>query len=200
MILTPIITCKLVIFQYKTNYIDNYIKYFSLIDKNIVILKPNFTLYEFKIASYDADGYIYPGGSSDVYNLKSKYWDYVNLSFNQNKPIFGICNGFHHIIKKLNLYHPYEICKVKTNIIIKNRIHNHKWCTKFKPKGFNKTSFTFNNKTYINTIQNDRIYATVYHPEKVIQCNFKVNDCKSLYRIAMKDLIKFSNVLKCNKK
>lgn len=198
MILIPCIKSKLVIFQYKTNYIDNYLKYFGLIDNNIVILKSNFTLNEFKIASENADGYIYPGGSSDMNNLNSKYWEYVNLSFNKNKAIFGICNGFHHIIKKNNLFHPFELCNMKTNIIIKNRIHNHKWCTKIKPKHFNTTDFIFNNKTYINTIQNNRIYATIYHPEKIFQCNFNINACKNLYKIAMKDLVKFSNVLKCN--
>lgn len=195
----PLISGKLVTFQYKTNFIGNYIKFFSYIDDDIVVLKPNFTLDEFKIAAYNSSGFILPGGSSLVHNRQSKYWEYTNLVFQENKPIIGICNGFHHILKYLNINHPFDRCMVKGNLIINNKIHNHQWCTQQPPINFKYTTFTYKNVTYIETFFNDRIYATVYHPEKILQCNYKVNNCKALSEVSYKDLIKFAQVLKCHK-
>jgi imidazoleglycerol phosphate synthase glutamine amidotransferase subunit HisH len=193
----PLIMGKLVIFQYKNDYIGNYLNYFSYIDNNIAVLKYNFTLQEYKRITKDTDGFIYPGGSSDIYNSNSKYWDYVNLSFNENKPIFGICNGFHHILKKLNANHPFDLCWIKTNLLINNKIHNHRWCTKIPPKNFNYKTFKYKNQTFIESIRNKRIYATVYHPEKFIQCDYKLNNCRKISDISIKDLVKFTKLLKC---
>lgn len=195
----PIIGGKLVIFQYKNNYIGNYVQFFSHIDENIIVLEPDFTIEEFNNAATNATGFILPGGTSLVHNKQSKYWEYTNLVFQQNKPIIGICNGFHHILKHLNINHPFDRCMLKGNLIINNKIHNHQWCTQQPPKNFNYTTFTHNNKTYIETFYNDKLYATIYHPEKIMQCNYKVNNCKELGKVAYSDLVKFAQVLKYKK-
>lgn len=194
--LLPLIASKLVIFQYKYDNIDNYIKYFNYIDEDIVILRHHFTDSEFKRAAHNASGFILPGGSSNVQNEKSQYWKYVNKVFEENKPIVGICNGLHHILKKIDKLHQFRYCNVKKNLIIDGKIHNHKLCTEVLPSHKNNyTTFMHKNVTYIETYSSKRIYATVYHPEKIMQCNFKFNNCKKLNNIAFKDIVKFTRIL-----
>lgn len=194
----PLITGKLVIFQYKTNNIDNYIKYFKYIDKDIEILGPKFTDSDFKQAAKNATGFIIPGGSSNVFNEKSKLWDYVNRVFDENKPIVGICNGFHHILKKLDKDHQFKFCNIKTNLIIDGKIHNHKLCSdNFLSHQLDDhfTTFKYKNATYLETFSDKNIYATVYHPEKTMQCNNRFNNCKRLNDIAFEDIVKFTKAL-----
>lgn len=194
----PFITSKLVIFQYKTNNIDNYIKFFKYIDEDIEVLGPHFTDDEFTMAANNATGFIIPGGSSSVFNEKSKLWSYVNKVFEENKPMVGICNGFHHILKKLDKLHQFTYCNIKKNLIIDGKIHNHNLCSeKFlsHQKDDHFTTFQYKNVTYLETYSDINIYATVYHPEKIMQCNNRFNNCKKLNEIAFKDIVRFARVL-----
>lgn len=163
----------LILKDHKKSNITNYIYLFSKNNTNEIYI-----INELKdinlnalIEYYEIDGIIFPGGSSNISNKNTKYWNYVNQSIASGKPIFGICAGFQHIIK----YYFPNLLQTECfayNILLKHSIHNHKWCVPnsyydlLETEFHTMSTFIYNNKTYIETVINNQIIGTIFHPEK----------------------------------
>lgn len=180
---------SLVIFHDKNHNITNYLKYFSSLD-DIIVLRENFTYLDYVNIknNYDVKAYIYPGGFSNITNKSSNYWRYVNLTYPDNKPIFAICSGFQHLLKKM--YPSIKLVRCfMYNFIVDNKLHNHKWCIKRTPllSNFTTKYFKLYDNEYLESYESSNIFATTYHPEKVDSC---IHDNK-IYKQSITDLITF---------
>lgn len=160
---------KLLIFQ-KDLYtnLDKYKNLFKTPNTTIDVMINKFTYPKKRY-----DGFIIPGGNSSIIDRTTEYWKFVDFVLKTNKPVFAICLGFQHVIKYYVPHIIQEKCDM-VNLIVENKMHNHKWCvsnyyTNELYKRFYLDYYMYENKLYIGVIENDHIIGTIFHPEKQIK-------------------------------
>ena len=161
---------KLLIFKNGKNNVEKYITLFNNNGMNQVDIITD-TIEDRELYKNLYDGFIIPGGDSNITDVTTKFWGYVNFTLSTDKPVFAICLGFQHVLK----YYFPRIIQTKCemyNVLLDGLRHNHKWCVpnKYTSLLLNKFDvidyYTYNKKLYIGVVENDKIIGTIFHPEK----------------------------------